>query len=54
MRVTLARTAVAGALLLSAAPLAAPSHASCAIDDVCRFVCQTVDHPLVRSICAVT
>lgn len=55
MKIALARTAVAGAMLLTAAPLAAPSHASCGpvVIEVCRVVCQ-VPHPTIYRLCTIT
>ena len=54
MKTTLARAAVAGALALGAAPLAAPSQASCVVVEVCRAVCRAgSDVPAVVALCAV-
>lgn len=54
MKVTIARAALAGAVALSVAPLAAPSHASCGpvVIEACRVVCS-VDHPSVRQLCSI-
>ena len=55
MKATVARAAVAGALALTVAPLATPSHATCGpvVIEACRIVCR-IPHPAIYQLCTIT
>lgn len=55
MKATVARAALAGAVALTVAPLAAPSHATCGpvVIEACRIVCQ-IPNPTIYRLCTIT